>query len=88
VKQEYFDESFSTIDLNKRDWQNQVEAALVSMRRVAAEIAKDWLLNNGYFNGEITTEVFVYSEIQQCNVQVVLTDFGLPSRSVAEKEEE
>jgi hypothetical protein len=80
VKQEYFDDFFRTNGMDAQACMERTEQILVSLRRVAAEIAKEWLLTNGHFNGEITSEVFVYSDIQQCNVQVVLTDFGLPNR--------
>lgn len=66
---------------------SEVEDALILLRLDAAERAKQWLLDRGYFNGEITQEIQctfngtpVIGTVGHNAVRAVVTlsDFGLP----------
>lgn len=77
--QEHFDDSISTGDKTEAELWAAIEASVTALRREAADLAKEWLLKHGYFNGALTNEVFHYPDLKQVNVQVTCTCFGLPN---------
>ena len=76
--QETFDDSFFTEGLTAKACMKKVERLLKACRREAADLAKEWLLKHGYFNGEITSHVSHLDKEKLCHVKVILTCFGLP----------
>lgn len=76
--QEHFDGWFSYDGMSADEGRAAVENELIACRTQAADLAKEWLLKRGYFNGEITSEVNT-EDGKQIHVRVTLACFGLPN---------
>lgn len=86
--QETFDGDFCTNKMTPQECMARVEEILVECRNEAGNLAKQWLLKHGYFNGEITSEVFHDDKAKTVKVVVTLTCFGLPQVRVKKKAKE
>jgi hypothetical protein len=78
--QEWFDASFSTAGLTGVECMERANKLLGECQQEAAGLAARWLLERGHFNGNVENSVYHYPGVKQCNVQVVLTCYGLPLR--------
>lgn len=75
--QETFDVSFR-YKAGFADIANRTKKFTEELRELAAEKAKVWLLDHGYFNGRFDTTIYHDAKERRVDVKVVVTCYGLP----------
>ena len=77
-------ESQETFDVSFRyrpgfaDIANRTKKLAEELRELAAEKAKVWLLDHGYFNGRFDTAIHHDAKERRVDVKVTVMCFGLP----------
>jgi len=81
--QEHFDGTRNVSGLEPFEWMPEINDEFIACRTKAADTAKEWLLKRGYFNGDLTNDLYDAGG-GVAHVKVTLTCYGLPNNEDSE----